>query len=700
MKKLILFSVLCLSYASFAQHNWCGFDQKMQEQFEQNPSLENQMYENYDRISSGQIVAQDRTDPMIIPVVVHVIHDGDNGNIPFSQIEEALVVLNEDFNKMNADAINARNTATAPFAPIASDMEIEFALAKIDPNGNCTNGVERRNSAVGTYNGDDTKSKTYAGGGLDAWDRNKYFNIWVVNSIDNDGDPGIILGYAQFPNWGSANTYGVIIRHDRFGVGTDRTISHEVGHCFGLAHTFQSGCGGNGSNCGNQGDGCCDTPPVDEAHWSCSQTQNNCSQIPNGDYYGFDALDQFENFMSYSPCQYMFTEDQKSIVHANMSNIGHLSNLASLSTQTATGVNLPEVLCKAEFSSTNPIICAGSTVDFADYSYSGVTGRSWSFVGGTPDVSTDSAVTITYNTPGIYEVSLNVTDGTSNQTETKTAYVSVLPVPGVALPYSEGFESITFPDNYNFFVENDDEGNTWEVTSTAASSGSKSLKMSNYNVDAGTEDRFVSGPIDLSVVDPSDDFLLTFKYAYNKKSTTDDEWLRVYVSKDCGVTWSLRKNIHGDALSTETSPGAYTPGIEDEWTSVSITNITSTYFVENFRYKIQFDGEDGNNIYIDDINLYPTSWLGTNEVEIETELNVYPNPANDMVNINFVSPTSQNVTIDIYNAVGQKVSSIFAGDLNPGNNDFSTSIAALTNGIYYIRISGDSITKTVKLTKN
>ena len=689
-----------MSHTVTSQNNWCGFDQKMQEQFLQNPSLENQMYENYDRISNGQIVAQDRVDPIIIPVVVHVIHDGETGNISYSQIQEALRVLNEDFNMMNSDAGNTRNTASAPFLPVAANMEVEFALAKIDPNGNCTNGVQRRNSAIGTYNGDDDKSKFYSGGGLDAWDRNKYFNIWVVNSIDNGGDPGIILGYAQFPNWGNAGTYGVIIRHDRFGESSDRTISHEVGHCFGLAHTFQGGCGSNGSDCGSQGDGCCDTPPVDEPHWSCNVSQNYCSQIPNGDFYGFDALDQFENFMSYSPCQYMFSEDQKSVVLANLTNIGHLSNLVSLSSQTAAGVNLPDVLCKADFESSTRVICVGNSIDFSDYSYSGVTGRTWNFEGGNPASSNDSAVTITYATAGIYEVSLNVTDGSSSQTETRASYISVLPNPGLALPYTEGFESINFPDNYNFFVENDDAGNTWELTSTAASSGTKSLKLNNYNVEAGTEDRFVSGTIDLSVVDPSDDFLLTFKYAYKKRNSTDDEWLRVYVSKDCGETWSLRKNIHGNGLGTETSSSSYTPTSDSEWTTVSITNITSTYFVENFRYKFQFDGENGNNIYIDDINLYPASWLGTANLNLETELTVYPNPTNDILNINFVSPKSQSVTIDLYNAVGQKISSIFTGNVDSGINDYTTSISSLANGIYYVKISSDSFIKTVKLTKN
>jgi PKD repeat protein len=701
---ILLIAVFSVSF-SYSQGDWCGFDHKMEKVFEENPGAENQIYERFERISSGQLLPQDRVGEIIIPVVVHVIHDNGEGNISYAQIEDAIRVLNEDFNKTNSDISSIRNTANAPFLNEAADIGISFALAKIDPSGNCTNGVERRNSSLGTYNGNDDLSKTYSGGGLDAWDRNKYFNIWVVNSIEYTGTltNGVILGYAQFPMWGNANTYGVIIRNDRFGeIGTgstDRTISHEVGHCLGLYHTFQGGCGASWESCNGQGDGICDTPPVDEAHWSCGSTQNNCTQVQTGDFYGFDVYDQFENFMSYSPCQYMFSEGQKDAVLSNLSDLNHLANLSAESNQIATGVGLPAVLCKSDFSSTKTVICAGSTIDFSDISYSTVNGRAWSFDGGNPSTSTDSTMTITYESEGIYPVSLSVTDGLSTLTETKTNYITVLPNPGVELPYIEGFEEIDFPDNYNFFVENEDGGNSWDLTSTAASTGNKSLKLLNYNVNGGSEDAIVSGSINLGDLDDSEEMLMTFKYAYNKRYEDNTESLKIYVSKDCGNTWVIRKNIQYSNLGEVTNQFSYTPDSEQEWIQATISNISSTYFVPNFRYKIVFKGDGGNNIFIDDINLYPLSWLSNDEVVVNNSVSIYPNPTSNNSTLEFFSTIEENGLVEIYDLVGKKVKSIYNGPIKKGLNQFELEVMDIPTGVYFVKIKTSSGVLTKKLIK-
>jgi len=707
MYRIILFSFgLFFLGSSNAQDGVCGFDAHNEALHQQFPGSKQQVHDHFMRMNNGGNSSVDRMATYTMPVVVHVIHKGGSSNISYAQIESAIDVLNEDYQRLNADSVDTRNVTDAPYKPIAADIGIEFKLAKIDPNGACTNGVERRYSPGGTVNADDDV-KEYATGGMDAWPRDSYLNIWVVSTIETQG-VGTTLGYAQFPLFGAADTYGVVIRHDRMGnIGTassgDRTLTHELGHCLGLYHTFQGACnedpffGPSTNDCTLGGDYCCDTPPVIEAQWSCGTSQNTCNEIPTNDFYGFDALDQFENYMSYSPCQNMFTEDQKTVVIDNLTSISWMIDLVSAQNITDTGVDAPAVLCEADFLSSNPLICAGSSVDFTDESYFNVTGVTWTFDGGTPATSTNANETVTYNTAGVYSVSLEVTDGSTNVSTTKTDYVVVLASPGNAIPYTEGFESYSsIPDNQDVLVESD-EGPEWEI-STVGSYGTQSAMLANFGETTFTKDYLSSGPIDLSSLGSSETLVFTFKYAYRKRFFANDEWLRFYVSNDCGESWSLRKNIHGDGLSAEVSSTAYIPG-PYEWTEVAVTNINSAYFVENFRFRFEFENDNGNNIYIDDINISPASHAGISNPNEELGLSVYPNPASNNLDISLSISEAGIYDMYLTNAVGQRVAEIQKGEMASGSNVIHYDASSLSTGVYFLNVASNGVLRTEKLIK-
>lgn len=708
MKKfgLLVATFAGLSGSIFAQQNWCGTDSRLNQTFLENPTYVQQFIEHNTRISNGETTGADRSDPIIIPVVVHIIHDNGIGNISYEQVQSGIDMLNIDYNRLNADTIDTRNTTNAPFEPIAASFDISFALAKLDPDGNCTNGIERRNSPIATYNAGEN-AKSFAEGGLDAWPRDQYMNIWIVNSIENDGSAGITLGYAQFPQFAN-DGYGVIIRHDSYGdVGTasgDRTLTHEIGHCLGLLHTFQGpffggGTGCHTTDCGANGDFCCDTPPASASHWDCPTTYNSCTSVPANDFYAVDVYDQWENYMSYAPCQNMFSLGQYNIVSANLTDISFLADLISLANQTATGVFSPQQLCAASFYSDAQTICAGNSVSFTDDSYFNVTGWNWTFPGGTASSATDQNPTVIYNTAGTYDVTLEVTDGISTVTLTLPDYILVLPAPGDALPYKEGFESlVALPDYDRFLVSNQNNGTTWELTSSAAYSGTDCAFLENHGVTDGSNDELISGTIDLSGVDPADPIIFNFKYAYKRKVTANDEWLRFYVSKDCGQTWALRKNIHGAALG-DVQSGAYTPNSPDEWKTVDITNITSDYYVADFRYKIVFENDGGNNMYIDNINMYPASMTGIGVLEPVTNFSLYPNPAQNSITVTLESVPQNHCEINLYDALGNLVAIIYSGSISAGVNNFDYSTGDLPAGIYFIRITGDTFSNEKKLIK-
>ena len=93
----------------------------------------------------------------------------------------------------------------------------------------------------------------------------------------------------------------------------------------------------------------------------------------------------------------------------------------------------------ADFEASDTIICSGSTVDFSDLTYGfNIQSWDWTFTGGTPSSSTDQFPTVTYSTPGIYDVVLTVTDPNKTDTEIKSGYIVVLEIPAqVEMPNGE-----------------------------------------------------------------------------------------------------------------------------------------------------------------------------------------------------------------------------------------------------------------------
>jgi hypothetical protein len=279
----------------------------------------------------------DSNDEITIPVVVHVIHNGDavgaNENISDEQIMSQITVLNQDYRRMP-------DTAGFNDNPVGADTGVGFCLAQRDPNGLATTGITRHNYSNTTWDVNDIdeiiKPQTQ-------WDPNLYLNLWVVNDITIDffgmSMPGI-KGYAQFPSASGlqgldgeqdiANLAGVVIGHKYFGSpqiypgGTydsddvrGRTASHEIGHYFGLRHIWGDG------DC-TVDDFCADTPEAAEAtQGTCPSGVDSCPDSP--------GVDMVENYMDYSSegCMNIFTQDQKDRILAVLQNSPRRSPLSA-----------------------------------------------------------------------------------------------------------------------------------------------------------------------------------------------------------------------------------------------------------------------------------------------------------------------------------------------------------------------------------
>jgi len=707
IKRILLISGLAIFQPLFSQEqpHGCASAEMFQQMLKTDPVFaKNQalLEKETQEFAAKKIRGKASAANMIIPIVFHIIHTGGADNISDAQIQDQVATLNTDFQRMMADT----TLTPAAFKPYAGALNVEFRLATIDPNGNCTQGITRTYSTLANcaYDPQTVKSLVY-------WPSNKYFNVWVVSVLRySTGGSCSGGGYAQFPGGGSTFTDGVIIRGDLIGsIGTSATnggwgnfrgryLIHEAGHWLNLRHIWGDAV------CGN--DLVSDTPPAPASNSGCPlfphNANNSCGAGADGEMY--------DDYMDYSQgaCLNLFTQGQVTRMDAALNstaggrlNLWSAGNLAATGTQTGIIPDCPPVPDMMPYL---PItVCEGSTVKFTDVSYGGsISSRSWTFTGGTTsDLISDSIINVTYASPGIYDVGLSV--GNINGTNANTFYQRVVVYANTAnvnylIPYSEGFE---FTNNFtnDWSVINYDNDSTWHLTNTTSYSGVNSLMLGNYEGPGPRKDDAVSPAFDMTAFSS---VKVNFRLHFTSLDAANNDQLLICASKDCGVNWNVRYNrIANTGLRTTTVqyPYDYFPSVgSSEWRRDSFT-VTSAYISAATRLLFRFTSGGGNNIFIDDINMNGTPLVGIENILQADELvKLYPNPAGDKVQVSFTLNKTVPVTFVIRDVCGKEIKSMHLNFLQPGNHDIPLDIGALSQGAYFLQVrSGDLILSTNKL---
>lgn len=619
-----------------------------------------------------------------IPVVFHVIYTNASGNISDAQIINQINILNAEFKRLQPDTA----LTPLPFKPLASPFNVTFRLATKDPQGNCTNGINRIYSELTncSFYNDDVKSLSY-------WPSDQYLNIWLVQSMRYSTTvPCQGGGYATFPG-GIPTLDGVNIRSDLIGsIGTAATNSgwgnfkgryliHELGHWFNLRHIWGD------ANCGN--DFVSDTPIHETSNSGCPnfpfKANNSCGTGTNGE--------MFTNYMDYTNgnCLNMFSAGQVARMTAAINSpVSNRNNLWSNGNLMATGTSDPYVyppVCCANpaILPFSPIIaCVGDTVKITDFSYGGLSNsRSWNFNGGISANTTDSVIKVVYNAPGVYNVQLTKNYLSTSKTATFANHVYILNNTANSLysfPFTEGFEN-QFNFNNGWTIVNRDNLTQWGVNNTTNFSGSKCVALTVFNESAPAIDELVSPSIDMSAAST---VTLSFKLHYAATSfTPNTDRLAVQVSNDCGKTWFQLYNKTGNSLKTVTTniSSSYTPAPGgNEWRTENIF-IDDSYLGANWYFKFVFTNNGGgNNIFIDDININGISTIGIKEKNINSNfVQLMPNPANESVTLEFKN--DQPRTLAVYNQLGQLQNTY---QLTKKEEKLSTQ--NYINGVYYFSI--------------
>jgi hypothetical protein len=584
-----------------------------------------------------------------IPVVVHVIYNGQAigvaPNITDAQIQSQITTLNQDFRKMIGTPGDNSN-------PVGADIQIEFAFAQVDPNGNPTNGIDRISLCQDAWSENEMNTTVKP---VTIWDPTQYMNFWTVQFSDNT-----LLGYAQFPDastlsgldpsGGAANTDGIVSSYNVFGSKTydtnnsflldgtynkGRTMTHEAGHWLGLLHIWGD------ANCGD--DYCADTPVHHDKNFGCP-TKLSCNSTT--------INEMVQNYMDYTDdaCMNIFTQNQKDRITTIINNAARRSSLKTSTKNSPIALFANDAELKFE-SSCNVAVCGlapnqttqkiiiynrgtnNLTSATINYNINGGSNNTYSWTG---NLATNKialiSITINAAANGTINASIATANGVTDQRSSNNSGSATFIIPTAA-------PSFAFTD-YVFRLQQDLWGSetTWNLKD-----GSGTILYSG-------------GPY-------------TDKAAIPLPTLLSFNW--TLASNKC-YTFTINDS-QGDGICCGTSGD----GFYDIKSSTGTVVTPGTTFFSSAKYT------------------FTTSTLGNEKFETSTDIYLYPNPTKGTLNIQvptaFGLPEKYSISNDLGQIVSQKNIS--------KETDLTINTSALSNGLYFITIVKENQKRTLRFIK-
>ncbi len=741
---LLLLGIIIMPHSLFSQNNrhTCGTDRLLQLAIEKDPTL-------LDRLNKEEEALQKRlaTDEfakasgavLTIPVVVHVLHyDREpDSNISDEQIYSQIDELNRIFSLSNSNKDEVRDE----FKDIQADVEIEFCMARVDPNGNPTFGITRKEVDVRQYEMCDQGSvvgqscelmKYTSKGGITAWPTEDYLNIWVVNGL-SDG----VIGYAYIPDTApNSNVDGLVMCYWAFGtVGNlsspyngGRTAAHEIGHWLNLYHPW--GRGNDAVNC-SQDDFVSDTPPTSQQNYGCNFSANSCGSGTTG-----DLPDMVENYMDYTndACQNIFTGGQKVRMRATISGTGKKRNVAD---NAIACISTLKKIDAAIVSATYPLEESGNCtvfspvveitnfgedpIFFAEIEYGIVGGEEtykhlWQYDGadnagiqslgkaeailpeiGLPKTLLPSATSsaglryelfFVVNNPNFEE------DLDPDNNSHVHSFTTVLH--GYKKSLYEQFERAFFPP----IDWEQNERNVFEkIEGLSSGAGMGAMYINNFEYDGlGNTDIMHFRKLDIGV---SNDTIIEFDYAYAPSSTGAEDELLLLISVDCLESFDTLFHKKGADLATvdPIDDAPFMPENESDWQHVLI-NIAQYKNSRNALLQLHQIRGEGNNIFFDNFQFYPGFFpVGTTpNPQIQETISCYPNPAKAYSQLVLPTPNqnSQEWQVQIFDKLGRQV---YADQLPnyPTNGEYTLPTNNWVTGVYFVQVTDGTASYQTKL---
>ncbi|MBO6879324.1 GEVED domain-containing protein [Winogradskyella sp.] len=656
---------LLLAAVPFNSHaqDRCGMEEYMEEmmkdpeyarQYEEKQKALKQRLQNY--LNNSDLYQRGGT--IEIPVAVHFPEASEAERSCLEALAQNQIdILNADYTATNSD-ISSWNAISSQYPGTSAGVaNISFCIATSNhPTGLDPELLEGNPCITIGYN--------FGGGSNTDGNWSGYLNF-VIRNIGalgfsplfgdiSDGDAVTMDNNA----FGSGAGCTSVVPGAPYNLG--RTTTHELGHFFGLNHTFNADGGGT---CGSGGDGIADTPEVANSTYGCPNPPTSVPSCTPGQ----PALTM--NYMDYvnDACMYMFSQDQMTFAEAYISSI-QADIKPNVCQPASPGFNLiadPQEIVTCPNNDTEAVYM---------FSYNTIQGFSettnFSVSGVPPGVSSDLSPT-TLNSDGTVTLTLSNISSLANNTYTMTltgTSSSVTEQASVDLTItsslcpSEGdlsFQTRVTGVNFN--------------TINNSSPGAKTAPYSDFtsqstDVEAGQN-------YDLTVnINTDGNFLVITRVwiDWNQNCSFDDPGEEY----DMGDTANVVDQPTTSSPLTVSVPTDAASGTTIMRVSAKYSPPTGNDFPTSC--EIGFDGE------VEDYTLNVMNNLSIDESIIDN-LSVYPNPNNGTFNIGFSPKSGEDITIQVYDIRGR---AIFENTYNSvGRFDEVIQLTNAESGVYLLNIS-------------
>jgi PKD repeat protein len=699
-------------------------------------------------------------------VVVHVIWKTSQQNIPDAQIISQIEVLNEDYRRLNADTTNTPVMFQGVAADVEIEFCLATTDPDGNPTDGITrtettvNSFTQNNAMKYTSQGghDAWPSDHY----LNIWVCNLGGGLLGYAQFPNGPatTDGVVIGY-QFFGYNSPGGYPYHLgRTTTHEVGHWLNLYHiwgdDGGACTGtdlVADTPNQGGEYYGcppfpqSSCGSEDmfqnymdysdDGCMNIftagqktrvhAAINVFRTELFESMGCVSDLPtaaftaNHTHIPVDCEVNFTDLSAGDPIAwnwYFEGGSPSSSTEQNPSGIVYQQSgsfLVSLEVENGSGPNTieidnyisvgPQYLPVVDFVADQESFCTQGTVTLTDLSTACPFEWEWTFdpptvtfVNGTTSASQHPQVT--FDVSGNYSVTLKATNANGDATMTWEDY---LYAGGRPLPFTENFEMDSETLN-GWTILNPDGETTWEhIEAEGNEPGMYSMSIYFHEMFSVYErDQLISPVLDLTGVNYA---ALGFRHAYAQYQASLSDSLNIYVSNDCGATWSkvfgIAEEGSGNFATAPPSAEQFFPESADDWcgsgTNAECLVVDLSPWAGSSDFQIMFESYDlyGNTLYLDDVELIITTSTSNPSIAGEVAIDLYPVPAEDYLYLD-IRNVRDYVDVQVLNIQGTLLySQRMVAEQSAVKSGLSLS--QLGSGIYFIRLSNADFSQTEKI---